>query len=302
MMSPAGKPTAERSVPRQSPPNGNGRCVAFDVPQGRQYLILAKGVGFGTNPKLVELRTGAMAVHVNLGPPSNLKTGKIVLSVTRGDLPTQGGVADGLASAPSSQFAVFVDDPLTGVPLAEWGKRSTKSSKIVQRPPPGTVRVVAAGLPWIEDYHGMLMARRAFGRAEALIQVKSGEETPVHLHLEAGGRLRVTITSVPSNDERAAASIERKQFRRPVTPQLTIEDRPSRVSAPVVRVGATLKDWNRNGPHIVQHWPIGETHTSEVLPTGTYTLRATFRDRAPIEKIVTITPAATTHVELDFGG
>ena len=169
------------------------------------------------------------------------------------------------------------------------------------------------GQPYIESHHGTLVAPRAHGRSEKIVDVKAGRVTRVQLEVPIGGVLHVEVAGALSKlditrrHEEVARRRQTGDYVRAedvewmLHAKLFIENSTHHVYEAVPREAFTGRNSSAAGIHLINEWPLGETHSSTILPPGTYTLRASFPGRQPIETRVSIREGSVTKVGLDFG-
>ncbi|MEM9382020.1 MAG: hypothetical protein AAGB93_18840 [Planctomycetota bacterium] len=285
----------------------------FALPHGRRYLVTGS---IGTS----RLRSVVVAVpeahsigRATLDAERVLPTGTLLVELDVAEVAPDEGDPLGAVWA-----ALWVEDAETGEPMFQRKQSwSVDRSELVPqdgfRFPPGRYRVGAIGIPALALHHGTVASRRRLGRAEVIVEVIEDETATARLRLDDGGRLCVEVRGAWTDaDERALDGVdveaaigfwEREDGRARRTGALiTLDAEHVRLSTPLTRIGPAMLHGSAGGDHVVDWWPLGETHVSEVVPAGTYTLRATHATRPPIIRSVTIAPGETATVTLDFGG
>ncbi|MEM6673779.1 MAG: hypothetical protein AAF726_13120 [Planctomycetota bacterium] len=283
----------------------------YALPSGRRYLVTGSVGEHRARSVLVELPEAFSVGRVTLDAECLLGHGRLKVDLDLAPLPR------GTDERGDGRVGLWIEDVETGEPVVRRVEsQDIRRSDLIRRSgfrvPPGRYRVVAMGIHGVESYHGTVTSRRQYGRAESVVDVVVDQITTARLHLGAGARLRVEIRGAWSEaDERALEGVDVRALSgawmgaderdRVTGVHLMLDAVPSRLSTPVVRVGPARMGGSAAGLHVIDWWPLGETHTSEVVPAGTYILRATHATRPPIERIVTIGPGETVDLVLDLG-
>jgi hypothetical protein len=319
---PTAKPLDTRGAPFASAQGGH-LTAHFDVEAGAQYLLVAKWADFSRRVELVEVPISKPEVTVVIEesdqPSSELRVEAVLAEFDPIQLARlRAGPETGVASAEpaanrismSRTLAITLEDPATGLPI-QYGELKDGARGFTC--PVGPVRVVAMGQPYIESHHGTLVAPRAHGRSEKIVDVKAGRVTRVQLEVPIGGVLHVEVAGALSKlditrrHEEVARRRQTGDYVRAedvewmLHAKLFIENSTHHVYEAVPREAFTGRNSSAAGIHLINEWPLGETHSSTILPPGTYTLRASFPGRQPIETRVSIREGSVTKVGLDFG-
>lgn len=302
----------------------------FDVVAGRQYILVAKWPVFDRTLRVVEVPAHDAKVSVTIDA-IELPVGEVEVHARLAELtpdvhrvlthrPEEVEGEDG-SEAPKNRLrwiggptlAIFLEDPVTGLPILQKTWEGDASGRHGFNCPVGPVRVVACALPLLERYHGTLSGPRFHGRVERIIEVKSGVRERVSLEIPIGGALKVEVKGSISEMEeaRAFADVQRRyalgeyfdmeDSERLLQAELFIEDAARHIREPVTREARPIRGSKPTGIHITNGWPLGETHGSIALPSGEYTLVAMFPNRSPIRTRVSIRSGEVTPVRIDFG-
>lgn len=295
--------------------------VSIPVPAGRQFLVKASAPGAVTAVAAVRpaARGGMDRAEVVLVP-----------ALPRGEIEVELFVEDELLP-PAPNVGVTVTDIATGLVVA--CRHGTN------KVPPGTYRVSAFGLHEFGGHHGGLMTRRMHGRASSVVEVASGARVSTRLDIPPGGRLEIEVLGSVSSTEREQAvwdqavyearrsdrtlprsqEVARQMLHDPwrvdlFDAELILESESEAYSTPLFRsVFSTVEDVlgdlggapvRSSEPYMVdasRWWPIGETHTSTLLPEGAFTLRARVHGRPDVTIPVEIVSGETRRVSLDLG-
>jgi len=285
------------------------------VPGARPYVVVASIAGESFQSRSVSLEGVDGDADVTLDLTDARGTGEVVVTVRGGG-----------AELHPTEFVAYAVDVETGAPVGlhrghgdEVGpahafdlvfERREGNPLIIRDVPAGPARVVAEG-----SRHGTgfpLPVTRELGRAEAVVHVEAGGKHEVELELGPGGFLEVEVRGAIRLADQEALERRTGWFEDPGLAQvltqgylgarLTLHDPPRRISIPIRRVGVReIRAVNEGSAHLSQ-WPLGETHTSTMLPAGTYVLEATQVTREPVRMPVTVTPGEATRVIVDFSG
>jgi hypothetical protein len=282
----AGKGTWALGHPREGEPVACD-VIVYEVRAGARYLAGASGGPFDGSVQLVDVPEGADRIEVELH----------ALRIDEDDLGTvsvrvsQRGKELGVSSN-DAQFTIVLQNPLGAVALLADGPY-LETSPFPLRAPPGNYRVVARGYATFEPYHGGLQRARDLGQAEALITIEPGTTREVQLELDTGGRLELTLEGQGNDTE--------FEFR-PVA--FGSEHSVHMVQLLLVCPTGAEAIWRRiDGlfqPNLVCHWPLGETHVSECLPTGPATILARLKNGKEMRVEVELREGETTRVKLSF--
>ncbi len=178
---------------------------------------------------------------------------------------------------------------------------------------PGPVRIVGVSLAWTDRQHGTVLNSNGFGRSRVLAEVRPDRGTEMELTMRMGGVLEVELQGALRAADTAALEdkiaaleargkyVDREYLEREFRAALFLEDHLGRRAEPVTRIALSNLHSSAAGRHVMNEWPLGETHISEVLTPGTYTLRATFEGRPSVTKQVTIVAGQRSRVTLDLG-
>jgi len=289
-----------RGVPREG-----ARFARFEVPHGRHYVVAASAGEARGEPRVLSAAAPDDVVRARLDVASFRALASLHVELL---------VNHDIASSDMGRIGVWVEDPRTGRPHDEAEYRSgwfDPDSHVHLRAPEGRVRVVAEGLLEIALPHGTVAGARRLGRAEAVVDLVAGEVNEVELRLPRAAHLEVEVRGAPSQADvaleaaRVAAGEGGDAFEgegASTGAQITLTDTATGRAFPLVRVGRATEGAGPAGRYAVEHWPLGETHTSIGLPSGVFELNATQATRAPIVRSVTLVPGETTSVALDLGG
>ncbi len=205
----------------------------------------------------------------------------------------------------SYKCGLWIADHETGVPLVtgdEHGEAPPKFSL-----PEGTYRVVLEGRSWNDSHHGTLTHSRDGGRAETIVQIKSGAEQTIELDMDRGGFLNITIQGQSTPADLAALC---KQYKQTPDESSWLEaeakkahlriQAPKRMPESVEFAGFAGGGTSCAGTHLLEGWPIGETHKSQMLPAGTYELVATMPAGRELRKTIEIKAWGELDVLFDF--
>ncbi|MFT7168090.1 MAG: hypothetical protein ACI80K_001215 [Paracoccaceae bacterium] len=210
----------------------------------------------------------------------------------------------------SREVAVILEDPKTGMTIQQQSGLTVRHEFTCGA---GQVRVVGTGLPAWDAYNGLGRYARSHGRVEKLVKVMPGRTVKVSLEVPIGGVLDVEVRGEVSelDTARVGEEVDRRarlgdaevytDIEALLRATITLEDPVRHVVETVTPERGSIPrtdSYTRPDAHL---WTLGETHRSGMLPSGTYTPRAIFPNRAPIETQVTIRSGEVTPVVLDFG-
>ncbi|MEM1350633.1 MAG: hypothetical protein AAGI01_18875, partial [Myxococcota bacterium] len=213
-----------------------------------------------------------------------------------------------------ARYGIWIESADLGIPLANWSSdwQSTHPPERGFTVPAGRLRVITEGIPYLDSHHGQVIESRTLGRAETVLDVAPGQATEVELVLGGGGRLEIDVRGARSAADDAALKkwwarygdryLEPEKEANYLGAKLELIATDGRSSHRVVRVDPAHMSSSAAGTHIMGYWPLGETHTSELLPPGTYTLEVRQVTRETIVKTVTVVEGETARVELELGG
>ncbi len=276
---------------------GPSNEILYELPRGGEFWVTAYGGPFNGTPQhvVVDPDGGRQELEVRAGVPVELAGLRVNLSWDAGS-----------ASNGKPSIDLYVEDQRTGVIVQSLDPYFGQTPFLFEVPP-GLYRVIAQGAPSVDTYHGVLMSPRELGRAEAAVELVAGSTREVDLALRVGGRLEVTVTgtSLPEDKEQVIASHPNwpnasedgylSWTARSV--ELTLE-RPGRRPETLYHQDSIL---NLGGARLEKHWPMGETHTSEILPEGQYELVARTAGGRVARMSVEITGGVTAPVKIELG-
>ena len=263
---------------------------------GKSYALQVIGGGFDGRVQYVSASTDGSAVALEVRAGSSGKVGTLQV-----DLKDRGRVL-GLEKY-DFNFRLWVADMDSGLPLISR-RQSTQGPSEFELPP-GIYRVVLEGRPLFDVQHGTLITQRGAGRAEAIVDIKVGEQQVIELHMQAGGYLDLAIEGqATSADILAAHTI--LSWAEEGDPRILERSRQVRV---VIRRPhfltetveyAALSEQGTSGFGVHQHWawPMGASHESEMLPAGTFEIEATSASGRSIKQMIEIKADATLELIL----
>jgi len=279
----------------QGKPHGDGAWL-FELEEDRRYLVGLRGGGQPWEPE---------EIHVPWGSTEEYRVERVVRDEARsGTLVLTALDATG---QPIEDVAVQIEDPDTGIPLlrldTSWPFTRIEWPLELELPL-GTWRVVVDGAPR-RGGHGDFLWARTTGSFEDSVDVVPGLEARVEARLDRGATLRVEAMGVSDEGDRAGVKPEDRR----ASPDrlawwasraaLTLH-RPGRWPVPVdvltdLEYGVRL---GRVG--LLPSVALGSRSTSELLPPGCFTLRASLPGGRVVTAPVLLVEGETTDVRLEF--
>ncbi|WP_145199958.1 hypothetical protein [Planctomycetes bacterium Poly30] len=133
-----------------------------------------------------------------------------------------------------------------------------------------------------------MVSRRRHGRASQVVEVSAGVDQRVKITLPPGGAVRVHATA----NDRFLANGRPRRFRIRLRGAGQLED---------LDLDLEYLSLTRDGDYRAErHWTLGETETSECVPTGRYSVTATLDPFPPIEREIEIKSGVVTDLKLVF--
>ncbi len=256
------------------------------VQPGEHYSVQVIGAGFTGQVHRFQAPADGSHFELQVRETSPAPTGKVTVKLQRRGF----NIGN---SRYHDDLGLWIADLDSGWPLVSRGKYDKGPSTFSL--PPGRYRAVLEGRPFVDSHHGTLMTPRQAGRAEQIIEVHPGSEQTITLNMNSGGRLEIKLTGTATPEDKAAIK-KRYNITDSNPPWLEEESRkakitlsaPNFLSEPVLYSAEDGHDTSSFGIHLQRGWPLGKTHRSEVLPTGTYQLTATMPAGRSISTQVTI--------------
>ena len=270
-----------------TPPGGEANFV---LDPSEDYWVTVVGGAFDGKPVLLNaVHRGANPI-VSIAPHAKLELGTLqVRAVSR-----RGDACD--------QVHLTIESLYEGVTLANNG--DYHGNDLRAQLPAGLYRVIAEGAssPDFQGFQGC--EHRTLGRTEQIVEVSAGQDIKVDVELLLGARIRLKLDFQVDRGDRVDAL--RSKERAPAWGSIPAENS---THAEIYLLASTgrkhIVSWDQgptpgitDGCNIRAFWPIGESHTSEYLPTGNFWLIAELAGGRAFKQRVRLRPGDIMQVTL----
>lgn len=268
-----------------------------EVAAGKPYAVQVIGGAFRGEAFVVTTPEELIATTLKVRAGKHGALGKLTV------LPKRRGRE--FRASHGSNIELWVADFESGLPLVSGVGRKNAPTEFTL--PEGKYRVVLEGQPNVGSSHGILFNPRMYGRAEAIVEIKSGGEHTVALDLQPGGYINISVQGESNADD--LESLHKQFPGNPAGTDWLVEyGRTTRIqirrkhflTEHVMFSGFSMEGSSAAGTHLQRAWPFGEQHRSQMLPTGTYELLVTTHGGRQIVKTVEIKEGRTLELALEF--